>query len=79
MNISTLALNKRICFSSILSDSAIIGILLFAVEDVDGDHVCCRCSQSTRGECDDLCSVLLPADLDESEVSDHCLLQYYFQ
>lgn len=50
-----------------------MGNLLFAVEDVEGDHVRCRWSQRTRGECDDVCSVLLPADLNETEVSDHLI------
>ena len=40
-----------------------------AVEDADGDNIQCRWAQSMRGECDDLCSVLLPAVLDTSTVS----------
>ena len=40
-----------------------------AVEDADGDNIQCRWAQRMRGECDDLCSVLLPAVLDESTVS----------
>ena len=40
-------------------------IILCAVEDVDGDYnvIQCQWAQSTQGECDDLCSVLLPAVL----------------
>ena len=44
-------------------------IVLFAVEDFDGDQIRCRLAQSSLGECSQVCLRLLPATLDESSVS----------
>ena len=51
------------------------------VEDIDSDYIQCRWAQSMQEECDDLCSVLLPAILNASTVSVqhfHCN-NYYFK
>ena len=53
----------------ILSHNMLYVEVLYAVEDIDGDYVQCRWAQSIRGECDDLCSLLLPGTLNASTVS----------